>query len=79
VSTLRRQLASEGTSVRAIRDEVLRDAAVSALAHGDLPMAAIARHLGFSEASAFTRAFRRWTGSAPSDYRAASPLEDLGA
>lgn len=67
--TLRRQLAAEGTSVREIREAVLRDAAIAALAHGEQPIADLALHLGFSEPSAFTRAFHRWTGSAPSSYR----------
>lgn len=68
--TLRRQLTLEGTSFREIRDGVLRDAAITALSERTDPIATIAAELGFSEASAFTRAFRRWTGDAPSAYRA---------
>lgn len=67
--TLRRRLATDGTSVRRIRDELLRDAAVTALVGGGEPVADIAARLGFSEPSAFTRAFRRWTGSPPRAYR----------
>ncbi|KAA1421824.1 AraC family transcriptional regulator [Nocardioides humilatus] len=67
--TLRRKLAAQETSLRQIRDEVLRDAAVSALVAGNESLAEIAERLGFSEPSAFTRAFRRWTGSPPSAYR----------
>jgi AraC-like DNA-binding protein len=67
--TLRRKLAAEGTSLREVRETVLRDAAVTALVQGDEPIAEIAARLGFSEPSAFTRAFRRWTGSPPSAYR----------
>lgn len=67
--TLRRQLAAEGTSFREVRDGVLRDAAVTALSERSDPIAAIAAELGFSEPSAFTRAFRRWTGQPPSAYR----------
>lgn len=67
--TLRRKLAAEGTPLRQIRDEVLRDAAVSALVGGDESLTDLAARLGFSEPSAFTRAFRRWTGSPPSAYR----------
>lgn len=66
---LRRRLREDGTSQRRIRDEVLRDRAVQALVHGDETIADLATRLGFSETSAFRRAFRRWTGSAPSDYR----------
>lgn len=67
--TLRRRLAAEDTSLREIRDEVLRDAAVTALVQGDETLSQLAERLGFSEPSAFTRAFRRWTGSPPTAYR----------
>jgi AraC-like DNA-binding protein len=70
--TLRRKLAAEGTSVREIREQVLRDAAVTGLVQGEETLAELAERLGFSEPSAFTRAFRRWTGSPPSAYRAGS-------
>lgn len=65
---LRRLMREQGTSVGAIRAEVHRDAAITALARGTA-VADIARSLGFSEPSAFRRAFRRWTGSPPSAYR----------
>ncbi|MEV0332442.1 AraC family transcriptional regulator [Nocardia sp. NPDC050717] len=67
---MRRLLRAEGTTQRRIQEEILRDRAVEALVHGDESIAELAARLGFSEASAFRRAFRRWTGSAPSDYRA---------
>jgi len=67
--TVRRKLREEGTSLREIRDQVLRDDAITALTRGDETIAALAERLGFSEPSAFTRAFRRWTGSSPRSYR----------
>ncbi|WP_182376212.1 AraC family transcriptional regulator [Nocardioides sp. WS12] len=67
--TLRRKLAEEGSGLREIREEVLRDAAVSSLVRGEESVAALSERLGFSEPSAFTRAFRRWTGSSPAAYR----------
>jgi AraC-like DNA-binding protein len=67
--TVRRKLREENTSLREIRDAVLRDAAIASLAKGDETIAALAERLGFSEPSAFTRAFRRWTGSAPRSYQ----------
>ncbi len=71
--TLRRRLLAEGTSVRRIADEVRRDLAVTNLVAGDESMADLAARLGFSEPSAFVRAFRRWTGSTPGAYRRDRP------
>ncbi|WP_206488010.1 AraC family transcriptional regulator [Rhodococcus sp. KRD162] len=65
---LRRVLRQEGTSINQIREEVLRDAAISGLSRGD-SVDDISTRLGFSEPSAFRRAFKRWTGQTPSAYR----------
>ncbi|MEH6379787.1 AraC family transcriptional regulator, partial [Streptomyces sp. KLMMK] len=59
----------EGTSYRRLRDQVLREAAVAGLAEGREPIAELAARLGFSEDTAFHRAFRRWTGTTPGAYR----------
>lgn len=67
--TLRRKLREENTSARDIREDILRDAAIASLVRGDETVAALSRRLGFSEPSAFSRAFRRWTGSAPGSYQ----------
>ena len=67
--TLRRRLAAEGTSFRRIRDQLRRDVAIAALATGTVSIEDISRQLGFSEPSAFHRAFKRWTGSAPRSYQ----------
>jgi AraC-like DNA-binding protein len=67
--TLRRRLRDEETSAREIKEEILRDAAIASLARGDETVAALSRRLGFSEPSAFSRAFRRWTGSPPGSYQ----------
>jgi len=66
---LRRVLREDGTSMTAIKEELLRDAAIASLVRGDETIAALSDRLGFSEPSAFHRAFRRWTGSAPGAYR----------
>jgi AraC-like DNA-binding protein len=66
---LRRVLREDGTSMSAIKEELLRDAAVTSLVRGEETIAELAERLGFSEPSAFHRAFRRWTGSAPGAYR----------
>lgn len=67
--TLRRRLREEGTSAREIREQILRDEAIASLVRGEETIAALARRLGFSEPSAFSRAFSRWTGSAPGSYQ----------
>jgi AraC-like DNA-binding protein len=66
--TLRRRLAAEDTSFQQIRDQMRRDHAIVALAQGRTPIEQISEQLGFSEPSAFHRAFRRWTGSTPRAY-----------
>ncbi|MET1074673.1 MAG: AraC family transcriptional regulator [Umezawaea sp.] len=70
--TLRRKLATEGTSFREVREQLLRDQAVASLVRGGESVEELALRLGFSEASAFHRAFKRWTGSSPGAYRAGS-------
>ncbi|WP_158842937.1 AraC family transcriptional regulator [Saccharothrix deserti] len=67
--TLRRKLAAEGTSFREVREQLLRDQAVASLVRGGESVEELALRLGFSEASAFHRAFKRWTGSSPGTYR----------
>ncbi|WP_340559694.1 AraC family transcriptional regulator [Streptomyces sp. GSL17-111] len=67
--TLRRQLAAEGTSFQQVRDRLRRDHAIAVLASGRVSIEALSQQLGFSEPSAFHRAFRRWTGATPRSYR----------
>lgn len=67
---LRRLLRDESTTVSEIREEILRDAAIASLVRGEESIDDLSARLGFSEASAFRRAFRRWTGSPPGAYRA---------
>ncbi|GAA1625970.1 AraC family transcriptional regulator [Nonomuraea maheshkhaliensis] len=66
---LRRLLRAEHTSIGQIKEDLLRDAAIASLRRGDETVEELARRLGFSEASAFRRAFRRWTGRPPGAYR----------
>jgi AraC-like DNA-binding protein len=72
-STLRRRLGQAGTSFRALRDRTLAEQARVLLARGDLGIGVIAERLGFSDAAAFRRAFRRWHGCAPVAWRGAAP------
>ena len=67
--TLCRRLRDEGHGFQALKDALRRDAAIAHLARPDLTLPEIARRLGFSEASTFHRAFKKWTGVAPGEYR----------
>jgi AraC-like DNA-binding protein len=67
--SLQRGLAAEGTRLSTVIDELRRDLAVGHLDAGRLSLAEIGFVLGFSEPSAFHRAFRRWTGTTPDAYR----------
>jgi len=67
--TLQRRLAQEGTSYKAVLEEVRSRLAQDYLRDPRLSMAEISYLLGFSEPSAFARAFRRWTGVSPLQLR----------
>ncbi|WAS91368.1 AraC family transcriptional regulator [Nannocystis punicea] len=67
--TMQRRLREAGTSFRDVVDEVRREAALAQLGRRDATVTDIAFMLGFSDLSAFSRAFRRWTGASPSEYR----------
>jgi AraC-like DNA-binding protein len=68
-ATLRRRLHEEGASYQGIKDQLRRDLAISYLSHSDRNVMDIALELGFSERSAFHRAFRKWTGASPGEFR----------
>ncbi len=68
--TLHRRLAAEGTSYRALLDEVRATLAAELLNSG-LSVEETARRLGYSETAAFTRAHARWNGHPPSRRRRA--------
>jgi len=68
-STLRRRIEAEGQSFQEIKDTVRKEIAVHLLRTTGLSLAAVAEAAGFSEASSFFRAFRKWTGVNPGEYR----------
>ncbi|MCD6059982.1 MAG: AraC family transcriptional regulator [Moraxellaceae bacterium] len=67
--TLRRRLAEEGVDFSSLVEEVRGTVAEELLTTTTLSLEEIASRLGYSEPSAFTRAFKRWKGEAPRDYR----------
>ena len=69
VRTFQRRLAEAGRTYKMLLDEVRFAEARRALASSNEPLKAISFGLGFAEQASFTRAFRRWTGLAPSEYR----------
>lgn len=70
--TLRRKLVDENTSYQAILDDCrMRAAALEFRVRRDAPIAETALKLGYSEHSTFSRAFARWSGMSPLDYRKA--------
>jgi AraC-like DNA-binding protein len=68
-ATIRRRLHEEGASYQSIKDQLRRDLAISYLSHSSRSVMDIALELGFSERSAFHRAFRKWTGASPGEFR----------
>ncbi len=63
--TLRRHLADQGTSFRALRDEVLMTLAEELIGTARMKLAEVAERLGYSDAAAFSHAFKRWRGVTP--------------
>jgi AraC-like DNA-binding protein len=69
--TLNRRLREHGTTFRDLREEVRFDAACQLIAHTRLTATEVAASLGYADASAFTRAFERWSGTTPARWRIA--------
>lgn len=70
VRTLHRRLADEDTSHKQLLAELRRELATRYLRDRGIAISEVAFLLGFSEPSAFHRAFRRWTGTTPAEFRA---------
>jgi AraC-like DNA-binding protein len=70
--TLARKLSDEGLNFTEILQQLRRDLAVRYLDDRKLHVSKVAWLLGFHEVSAFTHAFKRWTGKTPSQMRTAS-------
>jgi AraC-like DNA-binding protein len=67
--SLQRRLAEAGTSYRDLLDDTRRALAVSYLRDKSYSVSEVTYLLGFSDTSSFSRAFRRWTGESPSEFR----------
>jgi AraC-like DNA-binding protein len=67
--TLQRRLREHGVLFNDVLDEMRFRAAKSYLAPGDIAGSEVAYLLGFAEPSSFNRAFKRWSGTTPTEYR----------
>jgi len=76
--TLYRRLKKEGLGFHELVEEVRKDKALRYVASDHYALGEIAFLLGFSELSAFSRAFKRWTGMAPAQYRARHLTRETG-
>nr|MBV6630164.1 AraC family transcriptional regulator ligand-binding domain-containing protein [Oceanococcus sp. HetDA_MAG_MS8] len=73
--TVQRQLDDLQTSYRSLLEQVRTDLARKHMANSDLSLLDVAIMLGFSEQSAFQRAFKRWFGCTPGEYRKQLKIE----
>jgi len=69
--TLHRRLIEEGTSYKAVLEEVKHRLAFEYLKAGELSVQEIAYRLGYQDVANFRRAFKRWQGMPPAEYKAA--------
>jgi AraC-like DNA-binding protein len=72
--SLQRRLAEAEATYQSLVDDTRRDMALRYLADADKSATDIAFLLGYSQQSAFTRAFRRWMGMSPTEYRSSKSL-----
>jgi AraC-like DNA-binding protein len=68
---LHREFSANSVSFKSLVEDVRRDLAISYMKQRQLPLSEVALLLGYSELSAFSRAFRRWTGRSPRAFRSA--------
>lgn len=67
--SLQRKLREEGVKYQDIADAVRKSLAMHYMSSGNYPLKEVSCMLGYNELSAFTRAFKRWTGNTPGSYQ----------
>jgi AraC-like DNA-binding protein len=69
VRTLHRQLKDEGATLQGVKDDIRREIAIDLLRRTEQPLKKIALAVGFDNDKSFLRAFQKWTGLTPGQYR----------
>ena len=69
VRSLQRKLREQGSSYKQLVDDVRKDLAMQYIEQRHMPIGEISYLLGFSHVSNFSRAFKRWSGRSPGDWR----------
>lgn len=77
--TLRRRLEAQSQSYRTLRDDTRYERARDLLLNSGLTMAEVADRVGYADARAFRRAFKRWSGVLPAEFRARAATEPLAS
>jgi AraC-like DNA-binding protein len=67
--SLQRHLHAHNTTFESVMDRVLSGHSIRLLERGDIPITELAYQLGYADPSHFVRAFRRWTGQTPGQFR----------
>lgn len=67
--SLRRKLDSEGTHYKSVLDQERQQIAQQLLRGSNMKLDELAFHLGYTDSASFSRAFRRWTGCSPGEFR----------
>jgi AraC-like DNA-binding protein len=75
--TLSRRLRAAGTTFEALLAEIRYETARQLLTDTTMPMRQIAEAIGYADLSVFTRAFKRWSGTTPTDWRASLPARSV--
>ncbi len=75
--TLRRLLANQNTSYQKLLDQCRREIAEDCLLRTKMTIAEVAKLCGFSEPQSFSKAFKKWSGKTPGEFRQTSLYKDL--
>ncbi len=77
--SLQRHLSTRSTTFETVMDRVLTRHSMTLLARGEMSITKLALQLGYNDPSHFVRAFRRWTGRTPREFRRSLGITRRGA